>query len=171
MYSTFLRIRGDLLVEPPLRLSDEVNRIVDYLELRNSITEPLLSTYPVVSPVESSTNIDKASIVLILPQAEEAGHSPTMWKEKVRHEVVLNTNAFSMSCDVHLEPRVSLLTHLERSQSEFLPITRMSAVVVASLIGLAAGAQPQTLQRDFALVNPRNIVSFSVRPSEAGAEP
>jgi hypothetical protein len=170
MYSTFLRIRGELLVEPPLRLSDEVNRIVDYLEMRNTTTEPLLSTYPVVSPVEQTTTIEKASIVLILPDADAAGTSQMMWREKVRHQVVLNTTAFSMSCDVHLEPRVSLLTHLERYEREFLPITRMSAVAVASLIALAPGAQPQTLQRDFALVNPRNIVSFSVRPARTQAE-
>jgi hypothetical protein len=170
IFSTFLRIQGELVVEPPLRLSDEVNSLVDYLELRNTITEPLFSTYPVVSPLESKTTVEKASIVLILPEADDASRSQMMWKEKVRHQVVLNTTAFSMSCDVHLEPRVSLLTHLDRYQREFLPVTRMSAVAVASLIGLAPGAQPQTLQRDFALVNPRNIVSFSVREAESGAE-
>jgi hypothetical protein len=108
--------------------------------------------------------------VLILPEADEAGRGQMMWKEKVRHQVVLNTTAFSMACDVHLEPRVSLITHLQRYEREFLPVTRMAAVAVASLMGLAPGAQPQTLQRDFALVNPRNIVSFSVHPAEADAE-
>jgi hypothetical protein len=167
LYSTFLRIQGELVVEPPLRLSDEVNRLVDYVELRNTTTTPLISTYPVVSPVESNTTIEKASIVLIVPESNQTGQSQMMWKEKVRHQVILNTTAFSMSCDVHLEPRISLLTHLERSEREFLPVTRMSAVAVASLMGLAPGAQPQTLQREFALVNPRNLVSFSVRPAEA----
>jgi hypothetical protein len=167
LYSTFLRIQGELVVEPPLRLSDEVNRLVDYIELRNTTTTPLISTYPVVSPVESNTTIEKASIVLIVPESNQTGQSQMMWKEKVRHQVILNTTAFSMSCDVHLEPRISLLTHLERSEREFLPVTRMSAVAVASLMGLAPGAQPQTLQREFALVNPRNLVSFSVRPAEA----
>ena len=170
MYSTFLRILGELLIEPPLRLSDEVNRLVDYLELRNTTTGPLLSTYPIVSPVENNTTIAKASIVLILPEADEASRGQMMWREKVRHQVVLNTTAFSMVCDVHLEPRVSLITHLQRYDREFLPVTRMAAVAVASMMGLAPGAQPQTLQRDFALVNPRNIVSFSVRPAEAEAE-
>jgi hypothetical protein len=167
LYSTFLRIQGELVVEPPLRLSDEVNRLVDYVELRNTTTTPLISTYPVVSPVESNTTIEKASIVLIVPESNQTGQSQMMWKEKVRHQVILNTTAFSMSCDVHLEPRISLLTHLERSEREFLPVTRMSAIAVASLMGLAPGAQPQTLQREFALVNPRNLVSFSVRPAEA----
>ena len=171
IYSTFLRIQGELLLEPPLRLSDEVNRLVDYLELRNTTTEPLLSTYAVVSPVEDSTTIEKASIVLILPEAAEVGRSQVMWKEKVRHPVVLNTTAFSMSCYVHLEPKVSLITQLERYEREFLPVTQMSAVAVASVMGLAPGAQPQVLQRDFALLNPRNIVSFSMRPAEAEAAP
>jgi hypothetical protein len=170
LYSTFLRIRGELLIEPPLRLSDEVNRLVDYLELRKTITEPLLSTYPVVSPLEASTTVDKASIVLIMPEADEAGHGQFMWREKVTHQVVLNTSSFSMACDVHLEPRISLTTHLDRNDREFLPVTRMSAVAVASLMGLAPGAQPQTLQRDFALVNPRSIVSFSVRSADDAAE-
>lgn len=169
IYSTFLRIQGELLIEPPLRLSDEVNRLVDYLEMRNTTTEPLLTTFPVVSPVEGNTTIEMASIVLILPEADEAGRRQMMWKEKVRHQVVLNTTAFSMACDVHMEPRISLLTHLQRYERQFLPVTRISAVAVASLMGLAPGAQPQTLQRDFALVNPRNIVSFSVRPAEAEA--
>ena len=169
IYSTFLKIAGDLLIEPPLRLSDQVNDLVDYIELRDTTTEPLLTAYPIVSPVETSTTIEKASIVLILPEAGVTGRG-IMWKEKVRHQVVLNTTSFSMACDVHLEPRISLLTHLQRSEREFLPVTRMSAVAVASLIGLAPGAQPQTLQRDFALVNPRNIVSFSVRPPEGEGE-
>jgi hypothetical protein len=71
-----------------------------------------------------------------------------------------------MAADVHLEPRISLLAHLERSAREFLPVTRVSAVVVASLTGQAQGTPPQTLQREFALINPQAIVSFSVRESE-----
>ena len=68
--------------------------------------------------------------------------------------------------DVHLEPRVSLAQHLERNPREFLPVTSVSAVIVASLAGGPSGS-PQTLQRDFALVNPLNIVSFSVREAVA----
>jgi hypothetical protein len=168
IFSTFLRIRGEMMISQPLRLSDEVNRLTDYLQLRNTTTEPLLATYPVVSPTEATTTIQKASVVMILP--EDAGNNqdhPMMWREKVRHQVVLNTTAFSMAADVHLEPRVTLLTHLERSAWEFLPVTRVSAVLVASLTGQPQGTPPQTLQRDFALVNPKTIVSFSVRDSEA----
>jgi len=86
---------------------------------------------------------------------------------------VLNTTAFALAADVHLEPRVSLALHLERNPREFLAVTRVSAVVVASLAGSPDG-KPKTLQRDFALVNPASIVSFSVRAtqhSEVGPQP
>ena len=162
VYSTFLRIRGGMEIRPPLRLSDEVNRLQDYLELNDTTTEPLLTSYPVVSPRETNTTIAKAAVVMITAETGPPQHNPAMWKEKVRHHVVLNTTAFALAADLHLEPRISLAQHLAFSPREFLPITRVTAVVVASLAG-SSNAQPQTLQRDFALVNPANIVSFSVR--------
>ena len=167
VYSDFLRIRGEMMISAPLRLSDEVNRLGEYLQLRNTTTEPLLSSYPVVSPTETNTTIRKASVVMILSEGGQTDQNPMMWREKSRYQVVLNTTAFSLAADVHLEARVSLLTQLERSGWEFLPVTRVSAVVVASLAGQPQGKPPQTLQRDFALVNPRRIVSFSVRGSES----
>lgn len=156
-----------MLISPPMRLSDEVNRLLDYLELRNTTTEPLLSTYPVVSPTETNTTIEKDRVVMILAQESDKGYNPLMWKEKILHHVVLNTTAFSMAADVHLEPRTTLLTHFQRNPRDFLPVTRVSAVVVASLTGMPQGTPPQTIQRTFALVNPANIVSFSVRETEA----
>ena len=166
VYSNLLRIRGAMMISRPLRLSDEVNRLTEYLQLRDTITEPLLASYPVVSPAETNTTIQKASVVMILPDDAQAGQNPMMWRQKVRHQVVLNTTGFSMAADVHLEPRITLLTHLERNPREFLPVTRVSAVVVASLSGQPQGTPPQTFTREFALVNPRSIVSFSVRESE-----
>jgi hypothetical protein len=163
VYSTFLRIRGEMRIQPPLRLSDEVNRLLDYLQLQNTTTEPLLSSYPVVSAQESNTTIAKHAVVMITTETGPPQHNPMMWKEKIRHQIVLNTTAFSMAADVHLEPKVDLLTHFQRNPRDFLPITRVSAIVVASLGGMPAGSPPQTLQRDFALVNPVSIVSFSVR--------
>jgi len=163
--STFLRIRGSLRIQPPFRLSDEVNRLVDYLELEDTTTEPLMSTYPVVSAQESNTTIAKSAVVLVTVESGSPQHNPMMWMEKIRHQVVLNTTAFSLAADVHLEPRVSLAMHLGRNPRDFLSVTRVSAVVVASLSG-GPGGKPQTMQRDFALVNPANIVSFSVRESE-----
>jgi hypothetical protein len=162
IYSTFLRIRGQIGIMPGQRLSDEVNRLVEFLELHNTITEPLLSSYPLVSSQETNTTIAKSSIVLVIPEAEKGDPSNRMlWREKVRQHVVLNTSAFALSADVHLEPRTSLLNHLERNRNEFLPLTRVSAVFVASL-----GGTPQALQRDFALVNPASVVSFSLRTAE-----
>jgi len=162
VYSTFLRIRGEMQIQPPLRLSDEVNRLLDYLQLQNTTTEPLLSSYPVVSAQETNTTIAKRSVVMITTETGPPQVNPMMWKEKIRHQVILNTTAFALAADVHLEPRVTLGLHLERNPRDFLSITRVSAVLVASLAGGPDG-RPQTLQRDFALVNPASIVSFSVR--------
>ncbi|GAC1334465.1 MAG: hypothetical protein NVSMB17_16170 [Candidatus Dormibacteria bacterium] len=162
VYSTFLRIRGDMRIQPPLRLSDEVNRLLEYLELENTTTEPLLSSYPVVSAQETNTTVAKRAVVMITTESGPPQVNPMMWKEKIRHQVVLNTTAFALAADVHLEPRVTLGHHLERNPRDFLAITMVSAVVVASLAGTPDG-RPKTLQRAFALVNPASIVSFSVR--------
>ncbi len=167
VYSTFLRIRGNMRIQPPLRLSDEVNRLNEYLELEDTVTEPLLSSYPMVSPRESNTSIAKSAVVMITAETGAPQLNPMMWKEKIRHQVVLNTTAFALAADVHLEPRVSLALHLERNPREFLPVTRLSAVLVASLAGAPEG-KPQILQREFALVNPVSIVSFSVREPQPG---
>jgi hypothetical protein len=166
VYSTFLRIRGYLRVLPGQRLTDAVNRLDDFLELHNTITEPLLSSYPVVSPQEPNSTIAKASVVMVIPGSEQPASAepvnPGLRVQKVRHHVILNTTAFALSADVHLEGRSTLLDHLQRTRNtEFLPVTRVSAVLVASL-----GGTPQALQRGFALVNPTSIVSFSVRPPE-----
>src|SRR5258708_17885760 len=171
MYPAARTTPGALGSPPALRLSDEVNGLTDYIELKNSVTEPLLTSYPVVSPTESLTVVEKASVVLIVPVQDQADRKEQMWKEKVKFHVVLNTTSFSMSADVHLEPRVTLLSHLERYEREFLAVTHLSAVAVASLNGLHPAVQPLTLHRDSPLSNPNSIVSFSVRqaPAEAGA--
>ena len=165
VYSTFLRIRGYLEVYPGQRLTDEVNRLQNYLELRNTITEPLLASYPVVSPQETNTTIAKSAIVMVVPGAAPEpvpdATNPMLRKPKDRHHVILNTTAFALSADVHLDPNSSLLTHLQRNPTEFLPVTRVSAVLVASL-----GGTPHTVQQAFSLVNPASIVSFSVREGE-----
>ena len=163
VYSGYLRLTGEMEIEPPLRLSDEANRLQEWVNLRNTLTEPLLTSYPVVSPQEENSYVARSEIVMILPEGGPPQHNPMMWKEKIRHQVVLNTTAFSMAADVHLEPNEDLHKHFERYPRDFLPITRVSAIVVASLTGLPAGTPPQTWQREFALVNPAAIVSFSQR--------
>ncbi|HEV3234864.1 MAG TPA: hypothetical protein VG329_09985 [Candidatus Dormibacteraeota bacterium] len=161
LYSEELRITGEMEIEPPLRLSDEANRLQDWVSLRNTLTEPMLSSYPVVSSEEANSSVARASIVMILPEGGPPQHNPMMWKEKIRHQIVLNTTAFSMAADVHLEPNEDLRLHFERYPRDFLPITRVSAIMVASLSGMPPGTPPRTLQREFALVNPAAIVSFS----------
>ena len=167
VYSTFLRFRGSLRIQPPLRLSDEFNRLVDHIELDDTTAEPLMSSYPVVSDQESHTAIARSAVVMVTVEGGSPQQNSMMWMEKIRHQVVIHTTAFALAADVHLEPRVSLATHLERNPRDFLSLTRVSAVVIASLSG-GPGSKPQTMQRDFALVNPANIVSFSVRESEEG---
>jgi hypothetical protein len=162
VYSSSLRIKGELEIEPPLRLSDEVNRLPDYFTLRNTLAEPLLTSYPVVSSEEPVCHVARSSIVMILPVGGPPQHNHAMWKQKVKRQVVLNTTAFSMAADIHLEPREDLRTRFDRFPLDFLPITSVSAVLVASLSGGSEGA-PQTLQREFALVNPASVVSFAER--------
>jgi hypothetical protein len=163
VYSEGLRITGEMEIEPPLRLSDEANRLNEWVKLRNTLTEPMLTSYPVVSSEEETSFVARASIVMILPEGGPPQQNPMMWKEKIRHQIVLNTTAFSMAADVHLEPNEDLRKHFDRYPRDFLPVTRVSAIVVASLSGLPPGTPPQTLQREFALVNPAAIVSFSQR--------
>lgn len=158
VYSTFLRIRGEMLIAPPLRLSDEVNRLGEFLELRNTTAEPVVTSYPVVSTTETNTTIAKASIVMLLPDGGPPQANSMMWREKIRHQVVLNTTAFSLAADVHLDARETLLNRVEHGPREFIPLTRISAVIVASMAGT-----PQTFTRDFALLNPASIISFSDR--------
>jgi len=168
VYSNFLRIRGYIEVYPGQRLTDEVNRLQDFLELRNTVTEPLLASYPIVGSQETNTTIAKSAVVMVVPAGgeepapAEPSANPMLRKPKVRHHVILNTTAFSLEADTHLEPNQSLLAQLERNRSEFLPVTRVGAVMVASL-----GANPQTMQHAFALINPVSIVSFSVREEAA----
>ena len=163
LYSGALRITGEMEIEPPLRLSDEVNRLHEFVTLRNTVTEPVMTAYPVVSTTEPNSTVARSSIIMVLPDGGPPQHNPMMWKEKIRHQIVLNTTAFSMAADVHLEPNEDLLKHFDRYPRDFLPITRVSAIVVASLNGMPDGSPPQTLQREFALVNPASLVSFSQR--------
>jgi hypothetical protein len=78
-------------------------------------------------------------------------------RPKDKHHIILNTTAFALSADIHLEPGRNLLDHLQQT-SEFLSLTRVSAVTVASI-----SEAPQTIQQGFALINPASVVSFSIR--------
>jgi hypothetical protein len=170
VYSASLRIRGYIEVLPGQRLTDEVNRLQDYLELHNTLTDPLLASYPVVSTKEAQTSVAKKSVVMIVP-ADPVGErpadsaNPVLRRPKEQHRVVINTTAFSLAAEVHLDPNLRLLDHLLRNGDQFLPVTRVGAVMLASL-----GTTPQTMQHAFALVNPAAIVSFSDRRVDGDME-
>jgi hypothetical protein len=151
---------GEIEVTPPHRLTDVVNRVGDFVDLRNAVAEPLSINYPVLSKREDRTTIAKQSVILVCPK-EQVGDivgNPAMWREKVMQPAAIHTTAFSMVADVHLEPRHTLRDQLERYRTEFLPVTNVSALWVASL-----NSETHALQRAFALLNPATILSFSER--------
>jgi hypothetical protein len=160
VYASFMKVVGEIEVTPPHRLTDVVNRVGDYVELRNAVAEPLSVNYPVLSKREERTTIAKQSVILVCPK-EQVGDivgNPAMWREKFMQPAAIHTTAFSMVADVHLEPRHTLRDQLERYRTDFLPVTNVSALWVASL-----NAETHALQRAFALLNPATILSFSER--------
>jgi hypothetical protein len=160
VYASFMKVSGEIELVPPHRLTDVVNRVGDYVELRNAVAEPLSVNYPVLSKREARTVIAKQSVILVCPgeQVGEAVGNPAMWREKVAIPVAIHTQAFSMVADVHLEARVTLRDQLERYRADFLPVTNVSALWVAGLNG-----ETHALQRAFALLNPATILGFSER--------
>src|SRR5258708_30792449 len=123
VYATFMKVVGEIEVAPPHRLTDVVNRVGDYLELRNAVAEPLSVNYPVLSKREAKTTIAKQSVILVCPkeQVGEVVGNRAMWREKVPQPAAIHTVAFSMVADVHLEPRHTLRDQLERYRPGFIP--------------------------------------------------
>jgi hypothetical protein len=163
LFSSFLKLTGEIEVVPPLRLTDVVNRMTEYLEVRQLTLDPLASTYPVISTVEESAMVSKRSILIVAPTGE--GHSDlggrrTLMEQKVTHQVALTIDTFSLVCEVFLEPRLSLRETLERSVDDFLAVRNLNAVWLPALTH-----ERVTIQRPFALVHPRQILSFSERGS------
>ena len=158
IYSSFVRVTGELEIVRPDRLIDSVNRFGDYLQLRNARSEPLSQSFPVLSRPETASTVAKAAIVLVCPMDDDGDGNPAMWREKLTQPAAITTQAFTMMCDVHLEPRHTLQDHLERFPGDFIPVTNVSALWVTAL---ATGTQ--TLHRSFALLNPTSILSFSLR--------
>lgn len=158
VYATFMKVSGEMEIVRPDRLTDSLNRFGDYLQLRNSKAEPLSVNYPVLSRSEPRTTIAKSSIILICPMDESHHGNSAMWREKVPHAAAINTQAFSLVGDVHLEARHSLQDHLERYPGDFVPMTNLSALWVTAI-----SSETHALQRPFALLNPAAILSFSLR--------
>lgn len=160
VYASFMRVTGEIEVVPPNRLTDVVNRVGDYVELRDGVAEPLSVNYPVLSKREARITIAKQSVILVCPrdQVGDPAGNPAMWREKVAQPAAIHTQAFSMVADVHLEPRRGLRDLLERYRPDFVPVTNVSALWVAGL-----NAETHALQRSFALLNPAAILGFSER--------
>lgn len=158
IYATFMKVTGDITLLEPERLSDAINRFGNFLELTNAHVEPLSVRYPVLSRAESSATIAKSAVILVSPVGDSAPPSTKLWREKLPYSAAINTQAFSMVADIHLEPRTTLREHLDRYRGDFIPVTNISALWVAALT-----AETNALQRPFALLNPAAILSFSVR--------
>jgi hypothetical protein len=161
IFSSFLKLSGDIEVVPPLRLTDVVNRMTEYLEIHHLTLEPLASTYPVISTVEDAAMVAKHSLLMVVPISESAadhGGRRALLETKVARQVALTIDTFSLVCDVFLEPRMSLRETLERSVDDFLPVRNLNAVWLPALTH-----ERVTIQRSFALVHPRQILSFSER--------
>lgn len=158
IYATFMKLSGEMEIVRPDRLSDSINRFGSFIQLRNARAEPLSVSYPVLSRLEPRTVIAKSSVILICPIDEAHDGLSAMWREKVAQAASINTQAFSLVGDVHLEPRHSLEDQLERYPGDFIPVTNVSALWVTAL-----SSETHALQRPFALLNPESILSFSLR--------
>lgn len=158
IYATFMKLTGDIEVLAPERLSDTINRFGNYLEMRDAKAEPLSANYPVLSRTEETATIAKSSVILVCPVDTQPASTSRLWREKVPFPAAINTQAFSMVADVHLDPRATLREHLDRYRGDFIPVTSISALWVAALT-----SETHALQRPFALLNPSAILSFSVR--------
>jgi len=145
VYGTFIKLTGELELVGVERLSDSINRFGAFLQFRNARAEPLSVNYPVLSRMEPVVTIAKPG-------------SAAMWRETVPHAASINTAAFSLVGDVHLEPGHNLQDHLERHPGDFLPITNLSALWITTI-----SSETHALQRPFALLNPSAILSFALR--------
>lgn len=159
VYGAFMKVSGALEVIGAERLSDGINRFGNFLHLRSTRTEPLSANYPVLSRLEDRATIAKSGIILICPVEDSTAEgNAAMWRERVPHAASINTAAFSMVGDVHLDSGHSLEDHLDRHPGDFLPVTNLSALWI-----LTMNSETHALQRPFALLNPASILSFSLR--------
>jgi hypothetical protein len=158
VYSTFIKVTGELETVRPDRVSDALNRFGDYLLLRNARAEPMSGSYPILGRGERIVTVNKPATALICPLDDAGDGNPALWREKVATPAAINTQAFSLIGDVHLEPRHSLQDHLERFPGDFIAITNVSALWITAM-----DSETHTVQRPFALLNPTAMLSFAVR--------
>lgn len=159
VYTTFLKLSGDLEGPADERLSDLVTAPGPVLELRDAVVEPFAEPHLQRGRVPM-LSVMKSAISLVCPrdQVAETARLRDAWREKNRVSVQLTAQAFSMLCEVHLEPGVGLEDHLCGSGGQLVPVTNFSA------LWQAGGAEPRAVQRGFALVNCAWLVSFAPAP-------
>jgi hypothetical protein len=160
IYTAFLRMSGELEGPAEERLTDIVSVPDLCLELRDATVEPVTEHRLRLGQGMERLSVVKSSISLVCPRdvvAEAARHREA-WREKERVPVQLNSQAFSMLCEVHLEPGCGLEDHLCGDGGGFVPVTNLSA------LWLSGPGEPRAVQRGFALVNSAYLVGFAPAP-------
>ncbi|HEV7466351.1 MAG TPA: hypothetical protein VGP96_08615 [Candidatus Dormibacteraeota bacterium] len=157
IYTTFLRITGELEGPADRRLTDLVAGPGPVLDLRAAAVEAATDPQHRLGEDGLRLTVVKAEISLVCPrdQVGEAARDREGGREKQPVAVQLSAQAFSMRGDVHLEPGVSLDDHLCREGAGFIPVTGLSA------LWLAGAGEPRAVQRGFALLNCATLVSFA----------
>jgi hypothetical protein len=160
IYTAFIRLSGELEGALDERLTDLVAAPGRCLELRDAAVEPVTEHHLRLGAGVPRLSVVKSSISLICPrdQVGETARHRDAWREKERVRVQLNAEAFSMLCEVHLEPGTALEDHLCGNGGGFVPVTNLSA------LWLSGPGEPRAVQRGFALVNSAYVVGFSPAP-------
>ncbi|HVS41955.1 MAG TPA: hypothetical protein VMU20_06750 [Candidatus Dormibacteraeota bacterium] len=160
IYTSFLRLSGELEGLADERLTDLVSVPGPCLELCNAAVEPVTEHHLRLGQGVERLSVVKASISLVCPRdvVEEAARHREAWREKERVSVQLNSQAFSMVCEVHLEPGGELEDHLCGNGVGFVPVTNLSA------LWLSGPGEPRAVQRGFGLVNSAYLVGFAPAP-------
>jgi hypothetical protein len=160
IYTSFLRLSGELEGPAQERLTDLVSVPGPCLELHDAAVEPVTEHHLRLGQGVQRLSVVKASISLVCPRdvVEEATRHQEAWREKERVHVHLNTQAFSMLCEVHLEPGTGLEDHLCGNGGGFVPVTNLSA------LWLSGPGEPRAVQRGFGLVNSAYLVGFAPAP-------
>jgi hypothetical protein len=157
IYTTFLKITGELEGAADRRLTDLVAGPDPMLDLRAAAVEAVTDHQHRLGADAQRLTVVKAAISLVCPrdQVGEAARDREGPGEKRRVAVQLSAQAFSMRGEVHLEPGVSLHDHLCGEGAGFVPVTGLSA------LWLAGAGEPRAVQRGFALLNRATLVSFA----------
>jgi hypothetical protein len=159
IYTTFLKLTGEVEGSPDERLTDLVAGPGPVVELCDAAVEPLTEHHLLTRGVQR-LSVVKAAISLVCPsdQVGETARHREAWREKQRVSVQLNSQAFSMLGEVHLEPGATLEEHLCSTDTALVPVTNLSA------LWLSAPGEPRAVQRGFALINCAHLVSFAPAP-------